>query len=339
MIKVITLLFLIYLPLFSTETVVNNADAELFDFININYDARSTALGGVHSVLSSGGLLIGASSASLTDQKIATGVVSVKPYLLDIMGGAIAGAYRLENGLVLSPELVYLSFGSIDAVDEYGDSLGVVVSPFSYAIRVSAAYKFLKILSSSASIKFIRENLANDSYELDIDEIGSMAVLFDAGFRIDFTKTVIAAGFRNVGFLLKEYEGFGDVPLPTSIYCGVSVKLPTEDVDGNFYFEVEKSLANYLSFKGALEVLPFKKYVAIRVGSSVTSDEISQLFSLFSGDVSSKDSYSKRNWSLVNAGFGIDIPVKESHIFFDAAAEFRLDGVKPGFTFSGGYSF
>lgn len=316
---------------------VTTSEASLFEFLSLNYDGRSAALGGVHSVFSTDRVLLNNFSRPVSIESGKGAVAaSVKPYVLDIVSVSAGGYYTLPGDITLTPGFTYLSMGDINAVNEIGDSLDIAINPFSLKAGLGASYRFFDILTGSFGGNVVFESLTDSYSDAQIEENRHAALLFETHFGYQQNKVFLSGGIKNFGFYFSDNEY--DFSLPVSLFSGLALTLPGE-VPGTFFFETEKFLNSFLEFRGALELMPFGQWVALRAGSSVTAEEIRYIFSRLSSEASEDQDYSKRNWTVFSTGLGVEVPIQTQVAYVDGAVEFHGDGVGPSFSVSIGYIF
>ena len=307
----------------------------LFSFLSITYDARSVGRAGISSVAHDNGEYSSGNPALSSDVSTAQFALGFQPYGMETFTGFLSGAIRLESGVVLAPSMHYITYGSFDALDSLGAPLDATLSPFSLDIAISASYRWFDLFSVGGSFAVAYEKLTPKIGNL-IDENYGVAFLFDFGMLYDLRQVRFASGVRNLGF----WSGFDSEEadqwsLPTALYFSLLWSIPSK-VPVGIYFEADKQVASYLVFRGAFE-LSFKRDVfSLRLGSSVSLDEIAELFD--SGNTEVYD-YSKRDWQIFSTGFSFNIPIQSKTLFFDMGVGFRADGIAPQFAFSGGMDF
>ena len=305
-----------------------------FDFINLPVSAR--VAGGAFSLIGDkdNSLAVRTNPAMLAGiNKTAVGI-DFSPIIMDIYSGAVSGAIVLRNGIVLAPSLSYLSFGTIDAVDENGDDMQMQVAPFGLSIETAAAYKFYEKLSIGARLKFIHEQIATRTIYWDENVFSAIAT--DLGIFSFHNIFRYSAGFRNLGvaFEKSKVEESNDVKLPSSVFAAVGVAIDGE-AKLNWFLECERYFHDYMFFRTGLEIPTQREVLIFRAGTTFTPDDIRHIFGTLRGNTKKAWEYSSGNWLLAAVGTTINARIAQNLLSLDIACQFRKDGIKPGFLFSG----
>ena len=326
--------FLTILSLFANSFCADSPFKTSFEFINLPVSAR--AGGGAVS-------LIGDRDNNLakrTNPAMLAGInrlsvgIDVAPVIMDIYSGAISGAFALENGIVISPSLSYISFGTLDAVDENRDDMHIQLAPFGLSIEGAAAYRFYERLSVGARLKFIYEQIAKETIFWEENTFSGIAA--DLGVFSSHGLFRYSAGFRNLGaaFESNTADYGSSVKLPSSAFAAVGVVIDGEAKLG-WFLESEQYFHDYMFFRTGLEIPLHREVLIFRTGTAFTPDDVRHAFNTLRGNQKKSWEYSSGNWLLAAVGATINARMAKNLLSLDIACQFRKDGLRPAFLFSG----
>lgn len=320
-----------------------------FEFINLPVSAR--AAGGTVSLIGDKDnvMALRSNPAMIAGMNKNAVEIGFSPVIsgMDIYSGAISSAIILKNGLVVAPSLSYLSFGSIDAVDENGDDMQMQVEPFALSVETAMAYKFYEKLSFGARVKFMHERITQKTIYWEENAFSALAV--DLGIFSQYRIFRYSAGFRNLGFALEKdaYMLFfpfagaslsasnsGNVKVPGSAFAAIGIVVESEAKLG-WYLECEKFFYDYMFFRTGVEIPTPREILIFRAGTSFTPEDIKHAFGNLGGEQKLAWEYSSGTWNLVSIGATINAKVANNLLSLDIACQFRKDGMRPGLLFSG----
>ncbi|MCL2845248.1 MAG: hypothetical protein FWE23_07345 [Chitinivibrionia bacterium] len=333
--KIAAVCFSVLLALSTTQ----GATAVGFDFLNLPVSARTA--GGTVSLIGErdNNLSVRTNPAMLAGISRPAFSIDFSPVIMDIYRGAFSVAFLLENGFVLAPSVSYVNFGTLDPVDENGDPINAYISPFSLSVETALARNFYERLSIGARLKFIHEQISQEM-------AGHWGGYFSGGFAIDagiFAQRNFfrySAGFRNIGFAYDNYESDVDLRMPASSFVGVGIIIENE-AKLYWFFEAENFFHAYgdghspLFFRTGFEFPVHRDILILRTGTAFTPDDVRHVFNTFRGQTVKAWEYSSQNWLLASVGATINARIARNLLSLDIACQFRKDGLKPSFLFSG----
>ena len=303
-----------------------------FDFLNLPISARSAGMANIGLIGENpDALSVRTNPAMLSGLKKNALSIDFAPVILDIYTGAISGAIVSRNGMVISPSISYISFGTLDARDENGDEMNLKLTPFGLSVDCAVSYKWFERLGSGIRLKFVHERLTGKTAFWD--DAYSGAIGMDFGIFSDFKILRYSAGFRNVGFPFDGYE-YLDVKLPASAFAALGV-IWEKEAKIEWYLECERFFYDYLFFRTGFEVPVFRDILEFRFGTVFSPNDAKNLFKSFGSNAAKSWEYSSETWILATIG----ATIKAKSLSLDIACQFRKDGIRPGLLFSGTYYF
>jgi len=311
-----------------------------FDFLNIPVSARTA--GGTVSLIGEkdNNLSFGTNPAMLAGINRFGFSIDFSPVIMDIYRGAFSAAFLLENGFVLVPSISYVNFGTIDPVDENGDEINASISPFSLSVETALAKNFYERLNVGARLKLIHEQISQKMAG-DWDGYFSGGVAMDVGIYAQRNFFRYSAGFRNIGFAYDNYDSENiDLRMPASSFVGIGIIVEAE-AKLAWYLETENYFYAYgdgrppLFFRTGFEIPVHREILILRTGTAFTPDDVRHVFNTFRGQTTKAWEYSSQNWLLASAGATVNAKIAKNLLSLDIACQFRKDGVKPSFVFSG----
>jgi len=342
-------IFFVVVLLFFANSFCEMPAQTAFEFINLPVSAR--AAGGSVSLIGDKDNVMAMRSnpAMIAGMNKNAVEIGFSPVItgMDIYSGVISSAIILKNGLVISPSLTYLSFGSIDAVDENGDDMQTQVSPFALSIETAMSYKFYEKLSFGARLKFMHERITQKTIYWNENAYSALAA--DLGIFSQHRIFRYSAGFRNLGFVLEKdaymlfFPSVGaslaastpdNVKVPSSAFAAVGVVVDGEAKLG-WFLECEKYFYDYMFFRTGFEIPTPREILIFRTGTSFTPEDIQHAFGNLSGERKQAWEYSSGTWTLVSVGGTINARIDKNLLSIDIACQFRKDGMRPGLLFSG----
>ncbi|MCB0569839.1 MAG: type IX secretion system protein PorQ [Phaeodactylibacter sp.] len=190
-----------------------------YEFLNLSPSARVTALGGtLITVRDDDASLAAANPAVLNGMMHQQLAFNHSFHVAGISHGFASYAHHFQqSGITGHAGVQYVSYGTFDQTDEYGQVNGSFKAA-EYAITVGAAHQFYSRLALGANLKFITSQLEGySSLGMATDLAG---IYFDTAR--NFTATAV---FRNIGAQLTTYEGSSTEPIPFEMLVGVSKRL------------------------------------------------------------------------------------------------------------------
>jgi hypothetical protein len=188
-----------------------------FAFLNSNYSARSSAMGGKTISIYDNDLSLANDNPAVLNEKM-NGMVQVNQGLLPagINFGTVNYAVKKKIG-VFAPTIKYVNFGKFTETDETGRVLGNF-SATDFSIGTNFGRSLNKVIHLGANFQFLGSNLNTYSaYGLSL------------GFGVLMThpNELISGGLavRNIGFVFKEYTSNTKTSLPIDVQAAFSFKL------------------------------------------------------------------------------------------------------------------
>jgi len=198
-----------------------------FQFLKINPDVRSTAMGDALASTSQYSIAMFGNPAALADAARLDVTLSRTEWFFDTSINAVAASYQLGGWGTIGVHAMMVDMGDIEETtvgalgfDEQGNYVpgltGRTLQPSSMALGVSFARYLTDKFSFGVTAKFLNEDLVASS---------ASGAAFDIGLRYNtgFRTIVLSAVMKNFGPNIKfEKEDF---PLPQTMMLGVSTEL------------------------------------------------------------------------------------------------------------------
>jgi hypothetical protein len=328
------LVFLMAAYVFPVGAQNSNAGTLPFDFLRLDYDARTLAMGGASVAMPNGldgAFLNPASCGFITRPQAMAGFRSL---FLDAWGGPVGYALPYKDYGVFSVNAEYLSAGSIDQVDENYISTGVRWSQSSFTGCVSWAKVVLEDVSVGAGIRAIHDYIGSSATHVAAD-----AVAFEAGgqYRTLNSRLILGCAVRNAGFMLSGYSSATDtVALPLSLTIGISYR-PLYLPSVRLALDLQKAIDDYLNYKPGIEVAVYQNYLFVRGGYTFSEEDLEAAVDNFKGQ--SNTTYVKSNSSGLSLGVGLVAPINGIKTDIDAAYLFRVNDPDPSFVLTALFEF
>jgi hypothetical protein len=314
--------------LYSFQVCAQNSNAGTlpFDFLRLDYDARTIAMGGASVAMPNGlngAFLNPASCGFITKQQAIAGYRWI---FMDAWGGPVGYALPYKNYGVFSVNAEYVSSGYLDEIDENQNYTGVRWNQSSFTGCVSWAKAILDSFSVGAGIRGIHDYIGSSKTHSAAD-----AIAFEAGgqYRMLNSRLILGCAIRNAGFMLSGYTSATDtLALPLSLALGVSYRplyLPAVRVA----LDLQKSIDDYLNYKPGIEVAVYQNYLFVRGGYTFSEQDLEAALNEFKGG--SNPTYIKSNSSGLSLGVGLNAPVNGVNTNIDVAYLFRVDDPDPSF--------
>jgi hypothetical protein len=324
----------VFVWVFLALSTAQGAATAGFDFLNIPVSARTA--GGTVSLIGEkdNNLPFGTNPAMLAGINRPAFSIDFTPVIMDIYRGAFSAAFPLKNDFVLSPSISYVNFGTIDPVDENGDEISAYISPFSLSVETALAKNFYERLNVGVRLKFIHEQISQ-SMPGHWDAYFSGGVAMDAGIYAQRNFFRYSAGFRNIGFAYDNYDSENiDLRMPASSFVGIGVIIEAE-AKLAWYLEAEQFFYDDMFFRTGFEFPVHRDVLILRTGTAFTPDDVRHVFNAFRGQTTRAWEYSSQTWLLASVGATINARIAKNLLSLDIACQFRKDGLKPSFLFSG----
>jgi hypothetical protein len=309
---------------FSVSAQNSNAGTLPFDFLRLDYDARTVAMGGASVAMPNGlngAFLNPASCGFITKQQAMAGYRWI---FMDVWGGPVGYALPYKNLGVFSVNAEYVSEGYLDGIDENMNYTGVRWNQSSFTGGVSWAKVVLDSFSVGAGIRGIHDYIGSSTSHTAAD-----AIAFEAGgqYRMPGSRLILGCAIRNAGFMLSGYTSATDtLALPLSLAIGVSYR-PLYLPGVRVALDLQKSIDDYLNYKPGIEVAVYQNYLFVRGGYTFSEQDLEAAINEFKGE--SNSTYIKSNSSGLSLGIGLNAPVNGVNTVIDAAYLFRVNDPDP----------
>lgn len=202
----------------TAQTTAGNA---VYNFLQLPYSAKATALGGVN-ISTKNDLGLAMFNPALLENTMDGDVhVSIKPYYASIKQYDFSGAnYWKKKNIVLGWGVHYMDYGSIQVRDVVGNDLGLI-KPNDYAVQVSMSTSYIQNFQIGASLKLIQSNYgAYKSNGLAFD----IGIVYNAPSELSNASILI----KNIGVQTKSY--LQKEELPFNVIIGWTKKLENAPV-------------------------------------------------------------------------------------------------------------
>lgn len=211
----------IFLSLIIAVGAVANAQTgggNTFQFLDLDFNARSLGLGGDFIALKDNDLNLAVSNpASITKEMDQNLALNHFIFPAGINYGMLAYGRNFGEIGTFTGHLRYVSYGQFKRTNEAGIEEGTFTAG-DYALGVGYGKNFNKYMSIGGNVNFIFSHL--ESYTavgVGVD----LATTFTSESS-DFTATLLA---RNIGYQIKGYTKANHEPLPLEVLAGISYKL------------------------------------------------------------------------------------------------------------------
>jgi hypothetical protein len=330
----IALLGLLALPVNAQHS---GAGTTLFDFIKINYDARTVGLAGASVALPNDCYGIFSNPASLALLDGMQAVVGYRPLGAGIYGVPLAFAMPRKGIGAVGAALYGLTSGKV-AVTEKGPDGGVVFTDesasvdnvagyavwakrineyFSAGVTVKGFYTGIKTFEDGAAVRWSADGFA-----------------LDCGMQFFFlnSRLIYGAVIRNIGFIRSGFtkDDSGNA-LPSDIEIGVSY-VPRYIENLRVIVDLTKYNDDFLTFTPGAEWEVLPQQLIVRAGYNLNRKTLHAFKNTLIGE--SNTGYVRTTITGLCLGFGFNTKIVERKVKFDAAAEFLTLPVMPSLAFS-----
>lgn len=140
----------------NAQTTAGNA---VFNFIELSYGAKSTALGGINISAIGNDMSLAMYNPSLLNNNMDNELlIGVKPYYAGIQQYDLMSAkYWEKKKIVLGGGIHFLDYGSINMTDIAGNDIGIM-HPSDYMIQISASSDYMSNFRIGSTLKYIHSN-------------------------------------------------------------------------------------------------------------------------------------------------------------------------------------
>ncbi len=216
--------FIVFLTLLGASHLIAQTT---YDFLRIEMSPRAAALGGTYVSNANDPDVIFYNPAGFkTIEKTPVSFSFVK-HLMDINSASLSSTFEIGGLGRFGAAIQYISYGSFDKADEYGNKTGNF-SAGDLSMLIGYANSLAENFYYGVNLKFIYSS---------IDEYSSMGLAGDIGLQYLIPKKGWSFGFSvlNLGSQLTYYS-YTKEDLPTSIQFGLSKKLEHTPLEIFFAF-------------------------------------------------------------------------------------------------------
>ncbi|MGA2506876.1 MAG: PorV/PorQ family protein [Chitinispirillaceae bacterium] len=317
------------LPLYAQNP---DAGTTIFDFVNINYDARKVALAGASVALPNDCYGIFSNPAALGYINNMQAVIGYRPLGVGIFGAPLAYALPINGIGVFGAGVYGLTSGDIDPTDKGPDGGPIYLGGIARAEFIAGNVSWAKVVNEYFCAGVTVKGFY--TYLKDIDDYWSAdGFAFDVGMQGRFMNSRLIYGFlvRNIGFLRSGFENDDSYPLPSAIEIGVSY-VPRYIDNLRVIFDMNKKRDDYLSFTPAAELEIIRNQMVLRAGYSFNWKDLEAFKNMLSGG--SEQSYYKSNIQGLCLGVGFITDIIERKVQFDASVQFLTLSATPSLVIS-----
>jgi len=232
-----------------------------YDFLNLNVDARSSAMAGSFVSVDNDVNAVFYNPAGLATLKGKQASIGFFKYLMDINAGNASYSQKYKDIGYFAAGVRYVNYGTFDKYDENYQSQGTFgASDLAISLGYANAYK--ENLKYGANVKFIYSN---------IDEYSSVGLALDLGALYMFPEQKLNFGLSvlNLGTQVKKYSSTTE-SLPLDIRFGMTKSLEHLPLTVNLGFaRLADTYDNFFErFKNIIVGGEFtlNEYVLLRVG-------------------------------------------------------------------------
>ncbi len=214
--KKISLISVIAAAVILTANTAFTQQQYTYDFLNLNVDARSSAMAGSFVSVSNDVNTIFYNPAGLATLEGKQASVGFFKYLMDINSGNVAYSQKYKDIGYFGAGIRYMNYGSFDKYDENFENLGTFGAN-ELALSLGYANKYKINFHYGANVKFIYSS---------IDEYNSMALALDLGamYVIPEEKLNFGISILNLGTQVKKYINTNE-KLPIDLRLGMTKSL------------------------------------------------------------------------------------------------------------------
>jgi hypothetical protein len=317
--RAMTLLCILALPLCAQRSEEVKV---LFDFVNINCDARSVALAGASAALPNGCYGIFSNPASLGFVSGMQAVVGFRPRGDGILSAPVAYALNREGIGTFGAGLYGLTSGNVAVFNESGVLLA---GQFSRVDNIAGSAAWARRIGEyfSAGAAFKGFYTAISGYEEGRAVRWSAdALALDCGLQCSMMNSRLVYGFvaRNIGFVRSGFEkGDDGYSLPSGVEIGVSY-VPRGIEGLRLIADLGKKKNYDLTVTLAGEFEAIQSQLIVRAGYSLSWSDLKDFRNTLIGE--SDDSYRRTNMVGLCLGAGFKTEIVNRKVQLDAALEF-----------------
>ena len=188
-----------------------------YQFLDLDFNARSMSLGGDFIALKDGDINLAVSNpASITEKINGNLALNHFIYPAGINYGQLAYGQTFENIGTFTGHLRYVSYGRFTRTDQSGVEEGTFTAG-DYALGLGYGKALNKYFSAGANLNVIFSHL--ETYTSVGVGVDVATTFYDEESNV--TATIVA---RNIGYQIKGYTKDNHEPLPIEVLAGISYK-------------------------------------------------------------------------------------------------------------------
>jgi hypothetical protein len=199
--------------LFGKVAIADDNGRTAADFLKIDTDARSAAMGGAYTAIACGPSALHWNPAGLMLEKTPQFSVSHFSWYQDINFEHLAVSLPLSDRLAMAGGITYLSYGNIEGYDQFDNPINDIGSTNDMALSLSAAYGVSEAISLGINAKYIDLNLAGTH---------ASALAADFGISAQCDKYMLGISLSNIGQKIKFDATEEDLPMRLRIGVATS---------------------------------------------------------------------------------------------------------------------
>lgn len=305
----------------------DQAGTTAFPFLNLDYDARTMAMGGVSVAMPNdlyGVVTNPAAAGYISKRQLVCGYRSV---IDDVWGSPLAVAVPYLDWGTFALSLVNISYGSLQEIDENpaGGPLPTAITWHSYSFAGALTWSKIvwQTLSVGASVREIHDYIGNtggvsEHYSAD-------ALVGQAGlqYRWPASRVIVGLALDNAGFMVANYSDQTEtLRMPFSIAAGVSY-VPDNIPNLRLALDLAQPFDGFLTYKLGAEIEVYKKYFVVRGGYSFSEQDLESQLKVFQGE--SVSGTPKTNWTGFCFGIGVNTDISNVNVGLDAGVQLLQD--------------
>jgi hypothetical protein len=306
----------------------SHAGERPFSFLNIDYDARTIALGGASIALPNdlAGVFTNPAAAGFISRRQA--LCGVRSVMQDVFGGPLGYAMPSTFG-TFGINLNLLSYGTLPEVQEtpQGRPLYTDFTASGYAVagQISWAKTVMENLSLGVSMRGIYERFST-SFPTPV--MNAACVQAGVQYRQYDSRLIMGLVLSNAGFMVS--KEMRDYKLPLTLTGGVSF-VPLYVPALRIALDLQRTADAFLMYKPGVEVALYKKYFFGRAGYRFSERDLEEVLKEMKGE--SSEGYQKSTWYGPSFGVGIVTDVNSIGLDIDAAVQL-IDNADPALCLS-----
>ncbi|MDR0710931.1 MAG: type IX secretion system protein PorQ [Prevotellaceae bacterium] len=209
-----------------------------YNFLKINSSPRSAALAGACMTPLNNDVSLTPHNPALLDSAMHNSyAITYLAYLAGISHSSVIGAWRMGSDAMFGASIVSLNYGSFDAMDEAGESMG----------QFSANEFTVGLHYSRSMLSFLNVGAVLNTVVSQLERYRSYGVAVSLGARYRSADGLLSAtlSLKNIGVQLKPYREDNREKLPFEIQLGFAKKLERAPLGFSFTLNDLQSFSVY----------------------------------------------------------------------------------------------